>query len=365
MQQVVLRSVLRQLSNRERLDEIHNNKITLLQNKDVEHDDKHDEHTSSLSTLNSKIDSEILSLENDMDVIETNHTSLQGQVNNLENGVKTWGAPVRLVSVINVPSLTGLLIIDGVQTVEDDEVLISNNNQEAENGIYAVKNAAWVRRTVTSYVGYTVKVNEGTLENTEWICTNDEEPEVGTDDILFVRVCLTPDHNTTGNIQGGTVNEYYHLDETEHTDVVRVSTNLKNVIDLDETENLILSGQFINTTGVGYLSTSTYKRQIVKVVGATNFVVENMLNASGAFGSVRVHVTSMSSAGYKTETWSLAFKENSLAVTLIDTTGTLAGVSSAFDFAGDTLTVTLDNSSENIVKFVMNYNITHCNLNLS
>lgn len=52
---------------------------------------------------------------------------------------------VRLVSTVDVPTLSGLPVVDGVQTVAGDRVLLSAQSPSTENGIYVVAAGAWSR----------------------------------------------------------------------------------------------------------------------------------------------------------------------------------------------------------------------------
>lgn len=54
-------------------------------------------------------------------------------------------APVRLASAAAIAALTGLLVVDGVQTVSGDRVLVKNQATSANNGIYDVNSGVWTR----------------------------------------------------------------------------------------------------------------------------------------------------------------------------------------------------------------------------
>lgn len=64
---------------------------------------------------------------------------IAGLVGNL-----AFKAPVRLATTANI-ALTGLLVVDAVQTVAGDRVLVKDQTAGAENGIYAASATAWVR----------------------------------------------------------------------------------------------------------------------------------------------------------------------------------------------------------------------------
>lgn len=80
--------------------------------------------------------------------------------------------PVRVVSVINQSTpLMGLRIIDGVQTVAGNKVLLVNQADPSQNGIFVVSSSGWIRSTDTIEFGLTVEVQEGTYAGTSWVVT--------------------------------------------------------------------------------------------------------------------------------------------------------------------------------------------------
>ena len=79
----------------------------------------------------------------------------------------TWpGTTVRLASGVNVASLSGLLVVDGVQTVDNDRVLCVNQTTTSQNGIWVAHSGAWTRATDADAsgeitVGQSIRVTEG------------------------------------------------------------------------------------------------------------------------------------------------------------------------------------------------------------
>lgn len=78
-------------------------------------------------------------------------------------------------SNINLSS-GGLLVVDGVQTVAGDRVLVKNQTNSYENGIYVVASGAWSRssdaNTKEELSAAFVFVQLGnTNDNTGWVCT--------------------------------------------------------------------------------------------------------------------------------------------------------------------------------------------------
>lgn len=98
--------------------------------------------------------------------------------------------PVRLATTANIGSLFDLLVIDGVQTVAGDRILVKDQNDPIENGIYEVSSGAWTRATdmdgtLDVIQGTTVLVIEGTANHEQlyWLTTPD--PDVGVTDLEF------------------------------------------------------------------------------------------------------------------------------------------------------------------------------------
>lgn len=81
--------------------------------------------------------------------------------------VETWPRTiVRLASTVNVAALSGLLVVDSVQTVDGDRVLLPAQTTTSQNGIYVVHSGAWTRATDADasgeiYVGLYVAVTAG------------------------------------------------------------------------------------------------------------------------------------------------------------------------------------------------------------
>lgn len=53
--------------------------------------------------------------------------------------------PVRLAATVNMP-LNGLPLVDGIQVADKDEILLFNQTNPIENGVWVVSAGAWTRR---------------------------------------------------------------------------------------------------------------------------------------------------------------------------------------------------------------------------
>ena len=87
----------------------------------------------------------------------------------------SWKAPVAAASLTNITSLSGLLTIDGVTLVAGDMVLVKNQTNAANNGIYTVAAGAWTRSigadVWSEFIGAIVFVVAGTQGGSAWYCT--------------------------------------------------------------------------------------------------------------------------------------------------------------------------------------------------
>jgi len=87
----------------------------------------------------------------------------------------SWKAPVTVASTANIPTLSGLLTVDTVTLVAGETVLVKNQTNAADNGIYVAASGAWTRSVGADvweeFIGAIVFVVEGTQAGTAWFCT--------------------------------------------------------------------------------------------------------------------------------------------------------------------------------------------------
>jgi len=115
------------------------------------------------------------------------------RINGLNQGV-AYKAPVRVATTANI-TLSGTQTIDGVAVVADDRVLVKDQTDDTENGIYIASASAWSRskdfdssRDVTE--GTIVYVLYGTVSTRVYysLTTTDDPIDFGTSSITFTRV---------------------------------------------------------------------------------------------------------------------------------------------------------------------------------
>jgi len=96
---------------------------------------------------------------------------------------------VRAATIINI-QLTGLQQIDGIQLINGDRVLVKNQNDPIQNGIWIAYDTAWIRAvdfiTYLGSLGAIVFVDEGLQnKNTGWYCTDNLLEQAGIIPITF------------------------------------------------------------------------------------------------------------------------------------------------------------------------------------
>jgi hypothetical protein len=87
----------------------------------------------------------------------------------------SWKAPVTVASTTNIASLSGLLTVDTVTLVAGETVLVKDQTNAANNGIYVAASGAWTRSigadTWDEFIGAIVFVVEGSQSGSAWFCT--------------------------------------------------------------------------------------------------------------------------------------------------------------------------------------------------
>ena len=95
----------------------------------------------------------------------------------------SWKAPVTAATLVNI-TLSGVQTVDGVVLVAGNTVLVKNQSNTAQNGIYQVNSGAWTYATGATtwaqYVSALVFVEYGTQAGTAWYCTAQTGGTLGT-----------------------------------------------------------------------------------------------------------------------------------------------------------------------------------------
>jgi len=110
----------------------------------------------------------------------------------LQGALSTFGMkkPVLVATTTNI-TLSGLQSIDGVTVAEDDRVLVKDQSDDTENGVYAASTGAWARPkdfdSHSDFVrGTTVAVARGTVNGSKIFAVSSADVEtIGEDSITF------------------------------------------------------------------------------------------------------------------------------------------------------------------------------------
>ena len=106
------------------------------------------------------------------------------------NSGVAYKAPVKAATTANI-TLSGLQTIDGISCVADDRVLVKNQTDATQNGIYDVSATAWARSRDFDGPhdvrhGSVVRVMQGTAyAYTTWILTSANPITIDTSNITF------------------------------------------------------------------------------------------------------------------------------------------------------------------------------------
>ncbi len=100
----------------------------------------------------------------------------------------SWKNPVTAATLTNI-TLSGPQTIDGVSVVAGNTVLVKNQTNSAENGIYQVNSGAWTYATGSTtwqqYVSALVFIEYGSQGSSAWYCTAQPGGTLGTTPMVW------------------------------------------------------------------------------------------------------------------------------------------------------------------------------------
>jgi len=119
----------------------------------------------------------------------SSHAATKGYVDSVAQGLY-WKDAVKAATTANI-TLSGTQTIDGVSLSAGDRVLVKNQTNSYENGIYVVDASAWSRSSdmnaASEFSGAAVFVQQGTTwADVGFVCTS-EVVTVGTDAVAFAQ----------------------------------------------------------------------------------------------------------------------------------------------------------------------------------
>lgn len=118
------------------------------------------------------------------------------------NNLIAWKGIIRVATTTNI-NLKQEQTIDGISLITNDTILVKNQTNAIENGIYIVKENNWIRSNFlldkTPASGTYMCIREGnTNASTGWVCNNiKNESIVGTNTLNFIQI------NSSGGGGGG------------------------------------------------------------------------------------------------------------------------------------------------------------------
>lgn len=263
----------------------------------------------------------------------------------------SWKDAVRVATTANV-DLAAPGVIDGVTLVEGNRVLVKNQTNAAQNGIYVLSGGVLVRTTDMDEVGEfssaTVFVQEGTeFADTGWTQTN-AIAAVGTDDVVFSQFSGSAIYTfgTGLNVSGNTVSVALgagigqlptsevglELYSPSASALFLTTDGTTRSTDTSATLGLLLDGTGGLAQGANGLA--------VKAGGVTNAMLSTggSISLGGDSGTgVLALGGSLSVAGDATQGVSTTAADGSLTVTVGNATATQLGVAK---FDAGTFTVT-------------------------
>lgn len=126
--------------------------------------------------------------------------AIKSYVDGLVSGLH-WKKAVRAATTANI-TLSGTQTVDGVSLSAGDRILVKDQSDATENGIYIVDSGSWSRADDmdegSEFPSAAVFVTAGTVnDNLGFVCTNDTDPTLGTTDIEFTQF------NGAANITAG------------------------------------------------------------------------------------------------------------------------------------------------------------------
>jgi len=172
-------------------------------------------------------------------------------------GAATAKQPVSVATTANI-TLSGNQTIDGVLVVDDVRVLVKNQTDKTQNGIYKVATGAWSRTTdadtSVELNAAIVTVNFGTVNaGKTFINSTYSQFSPGTDDVEFVEV-------TTGTQTQTLTNKTISADNNTISGIASSSFVLSNGsgnIDGSAAQKAIPSGVVVGTTDTQTLTNKT------------------------------------------------------------------------------------------------------------
>jgi uncharacterized membrane protein len=172
------------------------------------------------------------------------------QVDRTEGLVGSTGfkAPVRLASAVNLPSLNGLLTVNGQATAAGDRVLLAGQSDQVQNGFWVVDTAAWNRALDCDGSndisrGTMVRVNDGSNAG-YWVCTTNVDPIIMGQ--TATQWLLLPQEVADLALASGATGIGY-IATGSNTEATTVAQKLQEVVSITDLTGVVADGTTDNT----------------------------------------------------------------------------------------------------------------------
>jgi hypothetical protein len=321
---------------------------------------------SGLNITNSTIDSTTIGATTPSTGVFTNIATTTGTITTQPSGANdivnylalqsyavgiSWKAPVTAATTANI-TLSGAQTIDTVSVVAGDTVLVKNQTNTAQNGIYNVNAGAWTYATGCTtweqYVSALVFVEYGGQAGSAWYCTAQSGGTLGVTAMVWSNFSAAANYTAgTGlTLNGfqfsitpvGTAGTYGSASQVpvfvtnasgQVTSVTNTSIAIAaNQITSGTIDTARISGSYTGITGVGTLTAGVWNASTIGVAyggsGAATFTAGYLkANGTTAFTTV-TSIPSSDITGLGTMS-----TQNANAVAI--TGGTITGLSSPLD----------------------------------
>ena len=116
----------------------------------------------------------------------------------------SWKAPALTATSANI-TLSGLQTINGVTVAAGDTVLVKDQTNPAQNGIYVASAGAWTYSiggdTWSEYVGAIIFITNGSLSGTAWFCTAQPGGTLGVTAMLWSNFSVASSYTAGTGLQ--------------------------------------------------------------------------------------------------------------------------------------------------------------------